>query len=110
MRAAVHGPGFLLPLGAGGVAAGVTVYAVAATWRACDVGNDSANGMILLLLFPVLWGVFAAAVPRSALVRLPDPPRLVHGVREGRRDLVFAARVRVGAVVGVEVDVVRRRG
>ncbi|MFJ9726267.1 hypothetical protein ACIRP3_26265 [Streptomyces sp. NPDC101209] len=68
MRAAVHGAGSLLPLGAGGAAAGVTVWAVGATWRACDVGSTSANGMILLLSFPVLWGVFAALW--SAVLRL----------------------------------------
>ncbi|MFF4908402.1 hypothetical protein ACFY2T_26460 [Streptomyces sp. NPDC001260] len=60
MRAAVDGAGFLLPVGAGGVAAGATVWTVAQVWRTCDVGNGSANGAVLLLLLPVLWGVFAA--------------------------------------------------
>lgn len=92
MRAAVHGPGFLLPLGAGGVAAGVTVYAVAATWHACDVGNDSANGLILLVLFPVLWGVFAALW--SAVLRL-------FGATARAGAIALAVCVSVGLVWGL---------
>lgn len=47
---------------------------------------------------------------RSGGVGLAQVPGLVHRLREGLRDLVFAVRVRVGAVVRVEVDVVRGGG
>jgi hypothetical protein len=50
----------LLPLSAGGIVAGVTVWAVAGIWRSCDVGNGSANAAVLLFCLLVMWGVVSS--------------------------------------------------
>ena len=52
--------GCLLPLSAGGVVAGATVWVVARIWDTCDVGvNGSANAGVPLFCSLAMWGVFS---------------------------------------------------
>ncbi|MGW2051525.1 hypothetical protein ACWCPF_41250 [Streptomyces sp. NPDC001858] len=59
MESADRRAGLLLPLTAGGIAAGATIWVVANIWASCDVGGG-ANGGILLFCFLPTWWAFSS--------------------------------------------------